>query len=53
MDGGCVWKLYWDRCTETGYRENKLDTGEDTMSKRIRTDGQCQCEARQSNSVRS
>ena len=36
MGGGCVWQLYWDRSTETGYRENKLDTSEDRMSQRMR-----------------
>ena len=28
---------YWENFTETGYRENKLDTGEGRMSQRIKS----------------
>ena len=31
-----VRQFYWDSFTETGCRENKLDTGEDRMSQRMR-----------------
>ena len=31
-----VWQFYCDSFTETGCRENKLDTGEDRMSQRMR-----------------
>ena len=29
-------QFYWESFTETGCRENKLDTGEDRMSQRMR-----------------
>lgn len=28
--------FYWDSCTQTGWRENKLDIGEDRKSQRMR-----------------
>jgi hypothetical protein len=28
--------FYWDSCTQTGWRENKLDIGEDRSSQRMR-----------------
>jgi hypothetical protein len=30
------WQFYWNSLTETGFRENKLDTGKDRMSGRRR-----------------
>jgi hypothetical protein len=45
---------YWENFTETGYRENKLDTGKDRASQRmsrsqkIRTDCQSWYEVKQS-----
>ena len=36
VGGGCVWQFYWDSFIEAGYREHKLDTGEDRTSQRIR-----------------
>ena len=34
--GACLWEFYWDSFSETGDRENKLDTGEDRTSQRMR-----------------
>ena len=31
-----VWQFYWDSFTETGYRENKLGTGEGRVSQKVR-----------------
>jgi hypothetical protein len=30
-----VWQFYKDSGTETGFRDNKLDTGEDKLSQRM------------------
>lgn len=31
----CVWQFHWYSFTETGYRDSKLDTGEDRTSQNI------------------
>ena len=33
---GGIWEFYWNNFSEIGYRENKLDTGEDRISQRMR-----------------
>ena len=43
-------EFYQDSCTETGFRENKLDTSEDRMRRnQSRTNGQNYYDAKQSN----
>lgn len=31
----CAWQFYWDSFMQPGYKENKLDTGEDRTSQRM------------------